>query len=82
MYQTIKVVAIYLMSTALYPLVVLQALSYRLIGVEAKCEWGYARAQPVNRPTKNQIRFATTFPHVLIISVAGTLVALVQLRLL
>ena len=63
-------IAIYVMSTALYPLVVLQALSYRLIGVEAKSQWGYAQAQPVTRPTRNQIRFATTFPHVLIVSVS------------
>jgi hypothetical protein len=79
---TLTNIAIQAMSTAIFPLVVLQALSYRLIGVEARCQWGYAQAQPVSRPTKNQVRFATTFPHVLIVLVSVVLIALVQVRLL
>jgi hypothetical protein len=73
-----KRIVVYILSTALYPLIVLQALSYRLIGIEAKCEWGYAQAQPASQPTKNQVMFATTFPHIFLAIVAIVLIVLAQ----
>jgi hypothetical protein len=75
---TLTNIAIQVMSACLFPVGLLQVLSYRLVGVDADYQWGYAQARPVSQTTKGQIRFARTFPHVLVFSVAIVLALLAQ----
>ena len=56
--------AIQLMSLILYPVGVLQVLSYRLIGIKAAYHWGYVRPRPLTPVSQIQMFFARVFPAV------------------
>ena len=56
--------AVQFMSLILYPVGMLQTLSYRLIGVKAVYQWGYARPRPLTPVSQVQVFFARIFPAV------------------
>ena len=58
----LKMVIIQTINLAMYPLGIIQVLSYRLIGIKATYRWGYLRAKTSTKVKEWQFAFSFVFP--------------------
>jgi hypothetical protein len=71
----LEIVIIQTINLAMYPVGIIQVLSYRLIGVKATYRWGYLRAKTSTKVDEWKFAFSFVFPAVVCL-VLGILIKL------